>query len=50
LEGQGEFTVDGKKHLVSAGEALVMPAGKPHSVFAVDAFKMLLTVVFPSNI
>jgi len=25
-----------------------MPAKKPHSVYAVEAFKMLLTVVFPS--
>lgn len=49
FEGQAEFTVGEKKHLVSAGESLVMPAGIPHSVFATDAFKMLLTVVFPLN-
>ncbi len=46
LEGEGVFTVDGKAHTVKAGEALVMPAGKPHAVFASHAFKMLLTVVF----
>ena len=47
LEGTGEFTVGGAKHQVKAGEALVMPAKIPHAVYAVEAFKMLLTVVFP---
>lgn len=47
LEGEGEFTVDGVDHLVGAGQVLVMPAGKPHAVFAPQPFKMLLTVVFP---
>ena len=45
IEGKGRFVVDG----LSAGETLVMPARKPHSVHAEDAFKMLLTVVFPRN-
>ena len=47
LEGTGEFTVGGVKHQVKAGEALVMPATIPHAVYAVENFKMLLTVVFP---
>ena len=47
LEGVGKFTVDGKEHIVRAGETLVMPAKKPHAVFAEEAFKMLLVVVFP---
>jgi quercetin dioxygenase-like cupin family protein len=47
LEGTGLFTVDGKEHLVSAGEVLIMPSKKPHAVYAKEAFKMLLVVVFP---
>jgi quercetin dioxygenase-like cupin family protein len=47
LEGTGEFTVDGTVHTVNEGEALVMPAKKPHAVYAPEAFKMLLVVVFP---
>ncbi|MEE0761425.1 MAG: cupin domain-containing protein [Acutalibacteraceae bacterium] len=47
LEGQGQFTVDGKEYFVSAGETLIMPAEKPHAVYAQEAFKMLLTVIFP---
>ena len=41
------FTVDGVEHTVAAGQVLVMPAGKPHAVYAPRSFKMLLTVVFP---
>lgn len=49
LEGTGKFTVDGTEHLCKAGEALVMPAQKPHAVYAQENFKMLLTVVFPTQ-
>ena len=47
LEGTGRFTVDGTDHLVHAGEVLVMPAKKLHAVYAEEAFKMMLTVIFP---
>ena len=47
LEGTGKFTVDKKEYLVHGGEALVMPAKIPHSVYAEEDFKFLLTVVFP---
>ena len=47
LEGTGQFTVDGRIHLLNVGETLVMPAKKPHAVFAKEQFKMLLVVVFP---
>lgn len=49
LEGTGQFTVDGKTYLCKAGETLIMPAEKPHSVYAAEDFKMLLTVIFPSK-
>lgn len=47
LDGVGEFAVGGVKHVCKVGEALVMPATIPHAVYAVERFKMLLTVVFP---
>ena len=47
LEGTGRFTVNGKSYECAAGDVLVMPAGKPHAVYAPDDFKMLLTVIFP---
>lgn len=49
LEGIGKFTIDGAEHIVTAGETLIMPAKKPHAVYAQEAFKMVLTVVFPTD-
>jgi quercetin dioxygenase-like cupin family protein len=47
LEGKGRFTVEEDVFILNEGESLIMPAGKPHSVHGEEAFKMLLTVVFP---
>ena len=49
LEGVGRFTVGGKPHIVKAGETLVMPATVPHAVYGEEAFKWMLTVVFPDG-
>lgn len=47
LEGTGRFTVAGREYRLGPGESLRMPANIPHAVFAPEALKMLLTVVFP---
>lgn len=47
IEGTGKFIVGGVEHIVNAGEVLIMPAKIPHAVYAIEDFKMLLTVVFP---
>lgn len=49
LEGVGKFTVNGTEYILQAGQSLVMPAGKPHAVYGQEAFKMLLTVIFPNE-
>ena len=49
LEGKGKFTVGGKEHFCCAGDVLIMPAKVPHAVYAEESFKMLLTVVFPTE-
>lgn len=46
LEGKGKITIEETEHYLTAGEAIVMPANKPHAVFAPEQFKMLLTVIF----
>ncbi|MCL2477441.1 cupin domain-containing protein [Candidatus Bathycorpusculum sp.] len=46
LDGVGRITIDGKMHLLHRGEAIVMPAQVSHAVYAVERFKMLLTVSF----
>ena len=47
LDGVGRITIDGREHLLHTGEAIVMPATVPHAVYALERFKMLLTVSFP---
>ena len=47
LDGTGEITIDGEKYTLRSGESVVMPANKPHAVYAPEPFKMFLTVVFP---
>ena len=46
LDGKGEVTIDGVKHELLAGEAILMPARHPHAVYGKEQFKMMLTVVF----
>lgn len=49
LEGTALITIAGQKYKVNAGETIVMPAQKPHSLYAEECFKMMLTVVFPQK-
>ena len=49
LDGIGKITIDGKEHILKSGEAIVMPAGIPHAVYAQERFKMLLNVSFPQE-
>jgi quercetin dioxygenase-like cupin family protein len=47
LDGRAKITIGDGVYQLSAGETVVMPAGVPHALEAVEPFKMLLTVVFP---
>lgn len=44
VEGKAEIFISGKKFFATKGETITMPAGKPHSLNAVEKFKMLLTM------
>lgn len=46
LDGVGKITIDEEIYLLREGQSIVMPAGHPHAVYAEEAFKMLLVVVF----
>ncbi len=46
LDGIGKITIDSTEYLLHEGESIIMPAGHPHAVFGMEAFKMLLVVVF----
>jgi quercetin dioxygenase-like cupin family protein len=45
LEGEVEVTIAGTPILVTKGEMIIMPAGKPHSLKANTRFKMLLIMI-----
>ena len=45
LDGTAEVIIAGKPHTVRPGEMIIMPANIPHSVNAVEKFKMLLTMI-----
>jgi quercetin dioxygenase-like cupin family protein len=45
LDGEVLLTIGGKEVTAKRGEVVVMPADVPHSVNAVQPFKMILTVV-----
>ena len=45
LDGVAEIVIDGNPVTVRQGEMLVMPANTPHSLKAVERFKMMLTMI-----
>lgn len=45
LDGKAEVTIDGQSAELSAGEAILMPANRPHAVQAISPFKMLLVMI-----
>ncbi len=49
LDGEGQITIGSEQFIVKAGESIVMPANTSHAVFAKEAFKMFLVVVFPQE-
>ena len=49
MDGAGQITIDGTTYVLKAGETIIMPARKPHAVFAAERFKMFLIVVFPKT-
>lgn len=45
LEGEAEATISGQSFILSAGDAIIMPANEPHALKAQQRFKMLLTMI-----
>ncbi len=45
LDGKAEINISGNKHLLKAGETIIMTANKPHSLKAPERFKMLLVMI-----
>lgn len=45
IEGEALVTVAGAESGMKSGDAIILPAGKPHAVRATTRFKMLLTMI-----
>ena len=45
LDGEVEILISGKKHHLSSGEIIIMPANVLHAVKAVEKFKMMLIMI-----
>lgn len=45
LDGEAEISISAKPHLLQTGDIIKLPAGEPHAVRAVTAFKMLLIMI-----
>ena len=45
LEGETEIRISGRPHRLKEGDMIVMPAGEPHGLTAIEKFKMLLIMI-----
>ena len=45
VDGEAHITIENKSYDLAAGEALILPANRSHSVKATKRFKMLLTMI-----
>ena len=45
IEGAGLITIAGADHRLSAGQQIIIPANKQHSVTAEERFKMVLIMI-----
>jgi len=45
VDGKGEVIIGGKSFILESGQSIIMPAGIPHAVKAVERFKMVLTMI-----
>ena len=45
IDGKARITINGTPHILETGQIIIMPANIPHAVYAVEQFKMLLTMI-----
>jgi len=45
IDGEALVVVEGEEQTVRAGQLIIMPANKPHSLRAAKPFKMLLVMI-----
>ena len=45
VDGEAKVTLEGKDMLMKKGNIVILPAGKPHALFAQEKFKMMLVMI-----
>ncbi len=45
IDGEAEIVIDDKPLRATAGQMVIMPANKPHSLKAIKRFKMMLVMI-----
>ena len=45
IDGKANITIGGMPHLLESGQIIILPAQVPHAVYAVERFKMVLTMI-----
>ena len=45
IDGEAEIIISGSPNRLKTGDFIIMPANKPHSLHAVEKFKMVLTMI-----
>jgi quercetin dioxygenase-like cupin family protein len=45
IDGEAEVTIDGRRHRLTRGQMIIMPAGRPHALKAAKKFKMVLVMI-----
>jgi quercetin dioxygenase-like cupin family protein len=45
IDGDAEVTIAGHLFRLKSGDFIIMPAGKPHALRALNRFKMVLTMI-----
>ncbi len=45
IDGEAEITIEKQEYHLRAGQMIIMPANRPHALFARKRFKMMLTMI-----
>jgi quercetin dioxygenase-like cupin family protein len=45
IDGKAEITISGNKNVLEKGDMIIMPANEPHTLQALERFKMILIMI-----